>query len=65
MSEQCTEHMHRAMPDAVLEQCTEHMHGRTYGRTNEEPLLPTSDNNSSVTRTRAYEISPYAEVRTL
>ena len=52
MSEQCTEHM----PDAyarrnALSICTD---GRTDGRTYGDDFSPTRDNNSSVTRTRAY-----------
>ena len=49
-------------PSNAQSMCVPHgklaMHGRTDGRTNEEGLSPTRDNQTSVTRAPAYEISP-------
>ena len=48
MTEQCSEHDAQAMPASNA------LYGRTDGRTNEEQLSPTMDQETSVTRTPAY-----------
>ena len=48
MTEQCSEHDAQAMPASNA------LYGRTDGRTNEEQLSPTRDQETFVTRGRAY-----------